>query len=665
MASEQGVVNQQGLLTLTPSGRTIETGEVPNVPKVDWSKYSKRVVLRSILGRSDGGLGLVGSRVVIGGWVKSGREAHVGWLKTAPDPSPAPPSPFKDLTCVQNIQQSIPNCLRSILRLDVGGNIPLAFNNVNGVGSKQDSVVPTKSVPRVAQLQVNDGSCASSLQVVVEASITPPGQVIPIGTSILAEGVLRQSSTSSKRSIELKVEKIFHVGTVDSTKYPITKTKLPLDFLRSYSHIRPRTNTIASVTRIRNSLAYATHTFFQNHGFLYVHTPIITTSNARGTCEMFQVTNLFSEADRIEELEVVRQHEEANLKVARAAIKEKSDRIEELKRSNSNKEAWYAAEQDLKKTKQLASQMEERLKSESGTAYKLYKIDFSRDFFSRQAYLTVSGQLHLESYACALGNVYTFGPTFRAEKSESTRHLAEFWMVEPEMAFAELEDAMNCAEDYVKFLCQWLIDNCLEDMKLMSKLIDKNIFDRLRLVASSSFERITYTKAVELLKVAEKPFQSNIEWGVCLTEEHERYLSDDVYKRPIIICNHPKDIKPFYVRLNDDRRTVAAIDVIVPKVGALIRGSQREERFDIMDKRIQELGFPRDPYEWYLDLRKHGTVKHSGFSLGFEQMVLFATGLANVRDSIPFPRFCGKLGMDGAGDKRFSIRTVCLPNVCK
>uniref|UniRef100_A0A0D6QUQ7 asparagine--tRNA ligase n=1 Tax=Araucaria cunninghamii TaxID=56994 RepID=A0A0D6QUQ7_ARACU len=286
--------------------------------------------------------------------------------------------------------------------------------------------------------------------------------------------------------------------------------------------------------------------------------------------------------------------------------------------------------------------MEERAKVKPGLPHKDGKVDYSRDFFSRQAFLTVSGQFHVESYACALSSVYTFGPTFRAEESQNTRHLAEYWMVEPEIAFADLEDAMNCAEDLLKFLSQWLLDNCVDDMKFMANQFDKTIFDRLRLIASTPFARITYTEAVDLLKKVPK-FENRIEWGMNLTSEQERCLTEDILKKAVIVYNHPKEVRSFYMRLNDDGKTVASMDVLVPKAGGLVHGSQREERCEILEKRIQELGLPREPYEWYLDLRRYGTIKHSGFGLGFECMVFFSTGLEHINDVVPFPRQRGKI----------------------
>ncbi|KAI3971198.1 hypothetical protein MKW92_020248 [Papaver armeniacum] len=475
-----------------------------------WSEFSKRVLIKNIISRPDGGVGLAGEKIKVGGWVKTGRQ--------------------------------------------------------QGKGS-------------FAFLELNDGSCPENLQVIVDSSVVELSQIVATGTCVFLEGVLKKPPQGTKQQVELKVEKVLEIGGVDhpaaNKKYPLPKTKLTLEFLRDYLHLRPRTNTISAVARIRNALSYATHTFFQKHGFLNVQTPIITTIDCEGAGELFQVTTLFSETGKLDR--------------------------------------------------------------------DIGKIDYSKDFFERQAFLTVSGQLQVETLACALGNVYTFGPTFRAEHSHTSRHLAEFWMVEPELAFADLEDDMNCAEAYVKFLSQWLLDNCLDDMQLMVKNFDKNAIDRLKLVSSTPFERITYTDAVKLLgKVTDNRFENAVEWGIDLASEHERYLTEVIFNKPVIVYNYPKGIKPFYMRLNDDDKTVAAMDVLVPKVGELIGGSQREERYHVIEKRMLDQGLPLDPYQWYLDLRRYGTVKHSGFGLGFERMVLFATGLDNIRDVIPFPRYPGK-----------------------
>ncbi|XP_061347584.1 asparagine--tRNA ligase, cytoplasmic 1 isoform X3 [Gastrolobium bilobum] len=437
-----------------------------------------------------------------------------------------------------------------------------------------------------AFLELNDGSCAGNLQVIVEASLANLGELVPTGTSVVVDGHLKLPPSGTRQKVELRADKVLHVGPVDPAKYPLPKTRLTLEFLRDIVHFRSRTNTISAVARIRNALAYATHTFFYKHGFLYVHTPIVTTSDCEGAGEMFQVTTLLSEAEKLE--------------------------------------------------KEL---LQNPPPTEDG------KVDYTRDFFARQAFLTVSGQLQVESYACALSSVYTFGPTFRAENSHTSRHLAEFWMVEPEIAFAELKDDMNCAEAYVKFMCEWLLENCLEDMEFMADKFDKGCIDRLKMVASTPFIRVSYTEAVEILEEAVKngkKFENEVKWGIDLASEHERYLTEVKFQKPVIVYNYPKEIKAFYMRLNDDLKTVAAMDVLVPKVGELIGGSQREERYDVIQERIKEMGLPLEPYEWYLDLRRYGTVKHAGFGLGFERMILFATGLENIRDVIPFPRYPGR-----------------------
>ncbi|KAJ4708582.1 Cytoplasmic asparagine-tRNA ligase [Melia azedarach] len=497
-----------------------------------------------------------------------------------------------------------------------------------------------------AFLEVNDGSCPANLQVIVDVAVADLGQLVLTGTSVSVEGVLKNPPDGTKQKIELRVEKVIDVGKVDPAKYPIPKTKLTLEFLRDRIHFRPRTNTISAVARIRNAVAYATHTFFQEHGFLYIHTPIITTSDCEGAGEMFQVTTLINEAEKLEkELTKNPPPSEADIEAAKLLVKEKGEAVAQLKSSKASKEAISASVAELTKAKESLAKLEERSKLKPGIPQKDGKIDYTQDFFARQAFLTVSGQLQVETYACAVSNVYTFGPTFRAEQSHTSRHLAEFWMVEPEIAFADLKDDMNCAEAYVKFLCQWLLDKCLDDMEFMAKNYDKNCVDRLRMVASTPFERITYTEAVELLEVAVKDgkqFENKVEWGIDLASEHERYLTEVKFQKPVIVYNYPKGIKAFYMRVNDDLKTVAAMDVLVPKVGELIGGSQREERYDIIKSRIEEMGLPFEPYEWYLDLRRFGTVKHSGFGLGFERMLLFATGIDNIRDVIPFPRYPGR-----------------------
>ncbi|AES81830.2 cytoplasmic asparagine-tRNA ligase [Medicago truncatula] len=558
---------------------TLSLDEVPK------AEFSDRVPIQSIIRREDGGSGLAGKKARIGGWVKTGRKAD------------------KD-----------------------------AF----------------------AFLQLNDGTCAGNLQVIVEASLADLGQLVLTGTCVVVDGYLKLPPSGEKQNkkIELRADKVLHVGPVDPAKYPLPKLRLTpdknLEFLRNFVHLRSRTNTISAVARIGNALAYATHTFFNKHGFLYVRTPIVTTSDCEGAGEMFQVTTLFSEAERLEK-ELIQNPPptESDVEAAKLVVQEKGEVVSQLKTAEEKEKEITAAVDELKKAKRNVSKLEERSKLQPSIPRKDGKIDYAKDFFARQAFLTVSGQLQVESYACALSSVYTFGPTFRAENSHTSRHLAEFWMVEPEIAFADLEDDMKCAEAYVKFLCQWLLDNCLEDMEFMA---DKGCIDRLKMVASTPFIRLTYTEAVEILEEAVKngtEFENEVKWGIDLASEHERYLTEVKYqKKPVIVYNYPKgeDIKgkAFYMRLNDDLKTVAAMDVLVPNVGELIGGGQREERYDVIQQRLKEMDLPVEPYEWYIDLRRYGTVKHAGFGLGFERMILFATGLKNIRDVIPFPRYPGR-----------------------
>ncbi|XP_022754922.1 asparagine--tRNA ligase, cytoplasmic 1-like [Durio zibethinus] len=539
--------------------------------------FSDRVLIRSIVGRSDGGAGLAGQRVRAGGWVKTGREQGKGTF---------------------------------------------------------------------AFLELNDGSCPANLQVIVDAGVAVLSKLVATGTCVVVDGILKSPPEGTRQRIELRVEKVVHIGEVDPAKYPIPKTKLTLEFLRDHLHLRSRTNTIAAIARIRNALAFATHSFFQEHHFLYVHTPIITTSDCEGAGEMFQVTTLISEAEKLEK-ELIKNPppSEADIEAARQLVSERGEAVKQLKAAKASKEDIGASVAELNKAKESLLKLEERSKLKPGIPLKDGKIDYNQDFFARQAFLTVSGQLQVETYACAVSNVYTFGPTFRAEHSHTSRHLAEFWMVEPEIAFADLQDDMNCAEAYVKYMCKYLLEQCLDDMEFMAKNYDKGCIERLRMVASTPFVRISYTKAVELLEEAVrdgKKFENEVEWGIDLASEHERYLTEVKFQKPVIVYNYPKGIKAFYMRLNDDLKTVAAMDVLVPKVGELIGGSQREERYEVIRERIMEMGLPLEPYEWYLDLRRYGTVKHCGFGLGFERMILFATGIDNIRDVIPFPRYPGR-----------------------
>ncbi|KAE8685289.1 Asparagine--tRNA ligase [Hibiscus syriacus] len=596
------------------------------------SMYSNRVMLKTVLESCDGGdMGLVSKTVVVGGWVKSSKE-----VKNHPVPLPPDASPErKGLSCLEILESRIP-CFRTIIRILCG---PASSPSVR---EKLESLIPKPSSSSTLFLLINDGSCISTLQVSIDSTRAPmsAGQT---GTCILAQGVLQKASSNGKQTIELKAEKILHVGTVEQDKYPLSRKRLPLDSLRDYPHIRPRTTTVSSVTRIRSALDFASHTFFRDHGFLHVQMPIITTTDAEGSSEKFQVTTLLGKTNKKEEPLGVSDADTVSLENVKAAIKKKSSVVELLKRSDSNKEALAVALQDLQETNELAQQIEAREKSKPVTAVKPGSVNFNEDFFGGQNYLTVSGRLHLESYACAIGHVYSFGPRFRADKTVSPRHVAEMWTVEVEMAFSQLEDAMKCAEDYFKFLCRWILVNCSEDMKFVSRRIDQTITHRLEYMTTSSYDKISYREAVEILrKVPDKAFEAQLQWGVPLTAEHLSYLADDHYKRPVIIYDYPKAVKPFYVRLNDDGTAVAAFEMVVPKIGTVITGSQNEERFDMLSTRIKEFDLSRDQYDWYLDLRRHGTVKHSGFSLQFDLMVLLTTGLTDIRDAIPFPRSHGK-----------------------
>lgn len=424
-------------------------------------------------------------------------------------------------------------------------------------------------------IEVNDGSTLSNIQVIAAAEL--PGyaellQKLSTGASIAVTGTVVQSP-GAKQSLEIQAKELTLIGTCDPETFPLQKKRHSLEFLRSIAHLRPRTNTLGAVARIRDALAFATHLFFHDKGFLYVHTPIITASDCEGAGELFRVTTL---------------------------------------------------------------DMEKPPKNEEG------KVDYSQDFFSKPAFLTVSGQLNGEIYACALSDIYTFGPTFRAENSNTSRHLAEFWMIEPEMAFADLKDDMECAESYLKFVLKYVLDNCKEDMQFFDQFISNGVIEKLNHVVNTPFGRATYTEAIEILEKSGKKFDYPVKWGLDLQSEHERYLAEEHYKKPVIIYNYPKEIKAFYMRANDDGKTVAAMDVLVPGVGEIIGGSQREDRLDKLEAKLKEAGLAAEDYWWYLELRKFGSVPHAGFGAGFERLIQFATGVENIRDVIPFPRYPGK-----------------------
>ncbi len=422
-------------------------------------------------------------------------------------------------------------------------------------------------------LELNDGSTMSSLQIIMEQTVPQYDELLKVlstGASIAAKGQLVESP-GQKQKWELKASSIELFGTCPE-EYPLQKKRHSFEFLRTIAHLRPRTNTQGAVLRIRNALALATHLFFQERDFLYVHTPIVTASDCEGGGEQFLVTAL--------DLEKIPRHSDG-------------------------------------------------------------AVDFTKDFFNKPAYLTVSGQLNLETLACALSDVYSFGPIFRAENSNTSRHLAEFWMIEPEMAFADLKDDMECAEAFLKYVFRYILKHCSEDMEFFDAFIEKGVIERLRHVAESPFAYMTYTEGVEVLKKSGKTFQYPVEWGNDLQSEHERYLAEEYCKKPVILTDYPAKIKAFYMRANDDGKTVAAMDVLVPKIGEIIGGSQREERLDRLEKKIVEFGLKPEDYWWYTQLRQYGTVPHAGFGAGFERLIQFATGMENIRDVIPFPRFPG------------------------
>ena len=422
-------------------------------------------------------------------------------------------------------------------------------------------------------IDLNDGSCFKNIQVVFEREKIANYDEIAhqnVGASLIVTGVL-VLTPESKQPFELKATEIAVEG-VSSPDYPLQKKRHSVEFLRTIQHLRPRTNLFSAAFRVRSVAAYAIHEFFQQRGFVYVNTPIITGSDCEGAGEMFRVTTLDLD----------------NLPL-----------------------------------------------TEDG------KVDFSKDFFGKSANLTVSGQLNAENFAMAFGNVYTFGPTFRAENSNTARHAAEFWMIEPEMAFADLEDDLECMEAMVKYIINTTLEKCPQEIEFFNSFVDKGLKDRLLLVANSDFGRVTYTEAVELLKKSGHEFEYPVEWGIDLQTEHERYLTEEIFKRPVFVTDYPKDIKAFYMRLNEDGKTVAAADCLVPGIGEIIGGSQREERLDVLTARMAELDLKEEDYWWYLDLRRYGSCRHAGFGLGFERMVMYLTGVSNIRDVELHPRTVG------------------------
>ncbi|KAL5206885.1 hypothetical protein ABZP36_035094 [Zizania latifolia] len=573
-------------------------------------KYSRRATLRSVVGRPDGGLGLAGERAVVGGWVRSSAVVKARRAGLAASPSRRPEVETTGLTCTEVLMTRVP-LIRRIARLMANGI---------SVAASGDYARPAAGT---ALVRINDGSCVADLQITVDSSLCPLEQVTASGACVLVEGKIEQvKHTAPQYVVQMRVEKILHIGPVDSDKYPLSNAHPSTELVRGYPHLAARTAAVASTARVRSELIHAAHAFFQTNGFFHVNTPIITTTSAGNRRKMFSVTRLFSKSD----------DSRVTPEGVRAAIKEKMKQVEALKRSESNKEALEAAEQDLQKANVLSRQLEQ-----GGST------DSSDDYFNRAAYLTPCHTLHLETYACALSSVYTFSPAFQVEILESDKSLTERWTIDVELAFAELEDAMSCTEDCLKSLCSTVSKDCSDELKFLSSSQAGNASNSLiESAVSSPWQRIKYTEAVNtLLQVTDKTFESKLEWGMPLSHEHMSYLADDLYKKPVIIYEYPKQLKPFYARLKEDLKTVSAFDLIMPKIGIVACGSQKEERLDYLTTRIDESGLQIEQLEWYLDTRRHGTVKHSGFSVDFEHLILFVTGLKDVRDTIPFHRTKG------------------------
>ncbi|MBU3022468.1 asparagine--tRNA ligase [Aestuariibacter sp. A3R04] len=423
-------------------------------------------------------------------------------------------------------------------------------------------------------IALHDGSCFNPIQVIALNSLSNYTDIqrLTTGCSLSVEGEVK-ASQGQGQSVELEAKSIEILGWVENPDtYPMAAKRHSIEYLREYAHLRPRTNVIGAVTRIRNCLSQAIHRFFHERGYFWISTPILTASDTEGAGEMFRVSTL---------------------------------------------------------------DMMNLPRTDKGD------IDYKEDFFGKETYLTVSGQLNVETYCAAMSKVYTFGPTFRAENSNTSRHLAEFWMIEPEVAFADLSDVAQLAEDMLKYVCKAVLDERADDMSFFAERISKDAITRLEKLINSEFVRMDYTDAIEILKASGKKFEFPVEWGVDLSSEHERYLAEEHVGAPIIMQNYPKDIKAFYMRINDDGKTVAAMDILAPGIGEIIGGSQREERLDVFDQRLEEMGLDKEDYSWYRDLRRYGTVPHSGFGLGFERLVAYVTGMQNVRDVIPFPRTPG------------------------
>jgi len=419
---------------------------------------------------------------------------------------------------------------------------------------------------------LNDGTFFETLQVVYHDTMDNFAEVskLNVGSAIIVTGEL-VATPEAKQPFEIQAEEVFVEGT-STPDYPLQKKRHTLEFLRTMTHLRPRTNTFQAVFRVRSLIAYAIHKFFQERDFVYVHTPLITGSDCEGAGEMFRVTTM---------------------------------------------------------------DMDNVPKNEDGS------VDYTKDFFGKSTNLTVSGQLNGETYAMAFRNIYTFGPTFRAENSNTTRHAAEFWMIEPEIAFADLQDDMMLAESMIKYIIQYVLENAPEEMNFFNNFVDKGLIERLNHVANSEFGHVTYTEAIEILEKNNDNFDYKVSWGCDLQTEHERYLTEQVFKKPVFVTDYPKDIKAFYMKMNEDNKTVAAMDLLVPGIGEIIGGSQREDDYDKLYKRMEELKLNPEDYDFYLDLRKYGSARHAGFGLGFERCVMYLTGIGNIRDVVPFPRTVG------------------------
>ena len=416
---------------------------------------------------------------------------------------------------------------------------------------------------------VNDGTCFQPLQIVYGDNLNNFAEInkLNVGAAVVVKGTI-VATPDAKQPFEMQALEVMVEGE-STPDYPLQKKRHTFEYLRTISHLRPRTNTFQAVFRVRSLIAYAIHSFFMDRGFVYVHTPIITGSDCEGAGEMFKVTTM------------------------------------DLNNIPTNEDG---------------------------------SIDYSNDFFNKETNLTVSGQLNVETYAFAFKNVYTFGPTFRAENSNTTRHAAEFWMIEPEIAFADLTDDMELAEAMLKYVISYVLENAPEEMAFFNQFVDKGLIERLENVVNSDFGRVTYTEAIEILKKNNEQFDYKVSWGVDLQTEHERYLTEEVYKRPVFVIDYPKEIKAFYMKLNEDNKTVAAMDCLVPGIGEIIGGSQREDRLDVLEARMEESGLNKEDYGFYLDLRKYGSCRHAGFGLGFERCVMYITGMGNIRDVVPFPR---------------------------